>query len=180
MKIWKIFLFIVFVIVLIIGVFSRIAQSDQELYIELVDKILDLLSYLVINFVVVFYVFFSGTLAGFIWYLFLQIIDSKVDVHINFTKTQMIFITFLVAILFALGYTWFFRKSLELPDTWIRTIATESYFGWQPWSGEFGRSPVLWSIYGFFTFFIGFFLSPTIIEPIESILNSFGLVVRNR
>jgi hypothetical protein len=172
MKILKFALFGLFVILLIVFVFSRIAPSDQEFYIELVDKILDLLWYLVKNFMVVYYVFFSGAFAGFLWYLILQIIDSMIDRHLNFTSTQRTFITLLVAILFGLVYTVFFRLSLELPDTWIRTIATGSYLDWQPWSGEFGRSPVLWSIYGFITFLIGYYLSPMIIEPIESILNS--------
>jgi hypothetical protein len=163
MKIWKVSLFVVVVIILIILVFPLIAQSDQEIYIELVDKILDLVLDLGINFLVVFYVFFSGAFAGFIWYLIFLYIDSKVDIHIKFTNTQTTIITVLVAALFGLVYTVFFRTSLEIPDTWIRTIATKSYLGWQPWSGEFGRSPVLWSFYGLLTFLLGFYLSPAIL-----------------
>ena len=151
-------------ILLIRLVFSLIAQSDQEFYIELVEKILNLLCNLAINFMVVFYVFYFGTLAGFVWYLILLFIDSKVDVHINFTNTQTMLITVLVAILFGLVYTVFFRTSLEIPDTWIRTIATNSYLDWQPWSGEFDRSPVLWSFYGFLTFLLGFYFSPLILN----------------
>lgn len=167
MKIWKVSLFVVVVIILIILVFSLIAQSDQEFYIELFDKILDLVLNLGKNLMVVFYVFFSGAFAGFVWYLILLFIDSKVDVHIHFTNTQKTFITVLVAILFGLVYTVFFRISLEIPDTWIRTLATQSYSGWQPWSGEFGRSPVLWSFYGFLTFLLGFYLSPTFLNPLR-------------
>jgi hypothetical protein len=161
MKIWKVSLVVVVAIILIFLAFSLIAQSDQEFYIELVDKILDLVLNLGKNLIVVFYVFFSGAVAGFIWYLLLLFIDSKVDVHINFTNTQKTIITVLVAILFGLVYTVFFRTSLEIPDTWIRTIATNRYYDWQPWSGEFGRSPVLWSFYGLLTFLLGFYLSPT-------------------
>jgi hypothetical protein len=164
MKIWKVSLFVVVVIILIILFFPLIAQSDQEFYIELGDKILDLSLNLGKNFMVVFYVFFSGAFAGFIWYLILLFIDSEVDVHIDFTNTQTTIITVLVAILFGLVYTVLFRASLEIPDTWIRTIATTSYLGWQPWSGEFGRSPVLWSFYGLLTFLLGFYLSPTILN----------------
>jgi hypothetical protein len=165
MKIWKVSLFVVVVIILIILFFPLIAQSDQEFYIELGDKILDLSLNLGKNFMVVFYVFFSGAFAGFIWYLILLFIDSEVDVHIDFTNTQTTIITVLVAILFGLVYTVLFRASLEIPDTWIRKIARTSYLGW---SGEFDRSPVLWSFYGILTFLFGFYLSPTILNPLRN------------
>jgi hypothetical protein len=167
MKIWKVSLLVVVVIISIIFVFSRIAPSDQEYYIELVDKILDVGLDLGTNLMVVFYVFFSGAFAGTFWYLILLGIDRKVDVHINFTNIQMTLLTVLVAILFGLVYTVLFRITLEIPDTWIRTIATQSYAGWQPWSGEFDRSPVLWSFYGGLTFLLGFYLSSTILNPLR-------------
>jgi hypothetical protein len=162
MKNWKIALFVGILILSIIIIFSEIAQQDQEKFIGGVKTILNLFGNLAVNIAVVIAVFFSGILGAFIWYLVIQIIDFFVDEHIHFTRIQKMVFTGLVAILFGLGYTMLFRISLAEPDTWIRKIATTRYLGWQPWDGEFGYSPVAWSLYTIGTFIFGYAISPKI------------------
>jgi hypothetical protein len=164
MKNWKVFLLAGILILSIVIIFSVIAQQDQEKFIGGVKTILNLFGDLAVNIAVVIAVFFSGILGAFIWYLVFQIIDIIVDKHIHFTRIQKMVITVLVAILFGLGYTMLFRMSLAEPDTWIRKIATASYLGWKPWDGEFGYSPVVWSIYTILTFILGYIISPKIME----------------
>jgi divalent metal cation (Fe/Co/Zn/Cd) transporter len=170
MKNWKVFLFAGILILSIIIVFSEIAQPDREKFIGGGEVILNLIGNLSVNIAIVIAVFFSGILVAFIWYLAFQIIDSIVDKHIHLTKIQKMVITFLVAILFSLMYTVLFRKSLAEPETWIQNIAKARYLDWQPWDGKFGYSPVLWSIYGFITFILGYMISPKIMEPMGSIV----------
>jgi hypothetical protein len=173
MKTWKVSVFVVGLIFFSILLFFLIHQHDREYTIELANNISNSLSNFAINFSVVFFVFFFGALAGFAWYLSLQILDSLVDKDHNFTTIHRILLGILGAMVLFLIYTITFRGSLELPDTWLRTIATTEYFGWRPWTGEYDRSPVLWGIYGFLTFILGYFVSPKIIGPIDSIVNTF-------
>jgi hypothetical protein len=175
MKNWKVFLFAGILILSIVIVFSVIAQPDREKFIGGVEVILNLFGHLALNIAIVIAVFFSGILGAFIWYLVFQIIDFIVDKHIHLTNIQKTVLTFLVAILFGLVYTVLFRISLAQPDTWIQRIATARYLGWQPWDREFTLSPVLWSIYGFFTFILGFMISPKIMQILQVFLNYFRI-----
>jgi hypothetical protein len=165
MKNWKVAMFVVFAIPLIILVYLRIVdQSDREVYIGVVDNILNILFNLGINFLVVFNVFFFCAFAGFLFHHLVQIVDSMIDKHLDLTIIQKVLFATPGAFFFAFLYTKVFRISLSEPDTWILKILTASYLGWQPWSGEFTLSPVIWSFYGFLTFIIGFIISPKIME----------------
>jgi hypothetical protein len=169
MKIWKFSLLVGLAIPLVIFVFSRIVdQSDQELYIELVDNIRGFIVYLGINLLVVFNVFFSCAVAGFLFYHVIQFIDSMIDKHLDLTIIQRVLFATPFALLITFLYTQIFRISLAEQDTWIRSAATATYLGWQPWTGEFTISPVLWSFYGFFTFILGFLISPKIMQYLRA------------
>jgi hypothetical protein len=176
MKIWKFSLLVVFLILLFLFVIYRIIdQHDLEFSMKVVNNTKDLLWKLGINLLVVFNVFFFCAIAGFVCYHLVQIFDILVDRHLDLTKLQTVLITILVAAVFAGVYTRIFRISMAEPDTWILKIATETYFGWQPWDGKFTLSPVLWSIYGFFTFILGFVISPKIMQYIRAFHSYFRI-----
>jgi hypothetical protein len=176
MKIWKFSLLVVFLILLPLFVFSRIVdQSDQELYIKLVDNIRDFFVYLGINLLVVFNVFFFCAVAGFLVYHVIQFIDSMIDKHLDLTIIQRVLFAAPFALLFTFLYTQIFRISLAEQDSWIRSAATATYLDWQPWTGEFTISPVLWSFYGFFTFYLGLLISPKIMQYLRAFHNYFRI-----
>jgi len=107
---------------------------------------------------VVIAVFFFGAIMGIVSHMGLDLLDDVIDDKRKLTIWQRRALGFFLAVFFSAVYVWVFHQVLSIPGTWLRSLATGTYFGWQPWSGEFDRSPIWWSVYNFITFFVGYLI----------------------
>lgn len=138
--------------------FIIIPDQDRQLISETAISIANDILNLITNILVIIAIFLYGFLTGIFAHILLHLIDDAVEYERKINNWLKLLIGVLCGLVFAGFYIWLFHQLLSMPETWVYSMATRTYFGWQPWTGEFDRSPVMWGVYTFITFLVGYFI----------------------